>query len=198
MGQRTEELTHDIEQTRGSLARDLDELQDKVSPSAIMERRKEAVRGRVGSLKDKVMGTAQSARDSVSDSASGAAGSVRGTVDDVKGGAQDAVGRAQDTVEGSPLAAGLVAFGAGLVIAGLLPASEKEARLATQVVDAAKEQAQPLVDEARSAGQDLAENLKGQASEAVDQVRSTAQDAAGTVKDEGTSSAEEVRSQVRE
>ena len=65
MGQSTEELTSQIEDTRQRMASDLDTLQDRVSPSAIVERRKQAVRGRVSSIKDKVMGTAQSAEDSV-------------------------------------------------------------------------------------------------------------------------------------
>ena len=46
MGQSTEELTTQIAGTRESLATDLDALQNRVSPSAIVERRKEAARGR--------------------------------------------------------------------------------------------------------------------------------------------------------
>ena len=44
MGQSTEELSTQIAGTRESLASDLDALQDRVSPSAIVERRKEAAR----------------------------------------------------------------------------------------------------------------------------------------------------------
>ena len=44
MGTSTEELSNDIARTRADLEQDLDALQDKVSPSAIMERRKTAVR----------------------------------------------------------------------------------------------------------------------------------------------------------
>jgi hypothetical protein len=38
MGQSTEELTSQIEDTRGRMASDLDALQDKVSPAAIVQR----------------------------------------------------------------------------------------------------------------------------------------------------------------
>ena len=197
MGQSTEELNTQIAGTRDTLAADLDALQDRVSPSAIVERRKAAARGRMGDLRDKVMGTAHSARDSVSGSASGAAGSVKGTAGDAKGMVQGVAGRTEETVEGSPIAAGLVAFGAGVVLAGLLPASDKEARLASQVVDTAKEQAQPLVEEAKAAGQDIGESLKETAGRAVDDVRSTAQESAEKVKEEGASSADTVRTQVQ-
>ena len=102
MGQSTEELTSQIEDTRQRMASDLDTLQDRVSPSAIVERRKQAVRGGISSIKDKVMGTAQSATDSVSEGMSGTGSSVAAT--------------AQERFEGAPLAAGVVAFGAGVVL----------------------------------------------------------------------------------
>jgi gas vesicle protein len=182
MGQSTEELNTQIAGTRDHLAADLDALQDKVSPSAIVERRKAAARGRVSDLKSKVMGTA---------------GGVGDSAPDVKGAAQGVASRTGDTIEGSPIAAGLVAFGAGVVLAGLLPTSAKEARVASQLVDTAKEQAQPLIADAKAAGQDIGDSLKETAGQAVDEVRSTAQDSAETVKQEGTSSAEAVRSEAQ-
>ena len=85
MGQSTEELSSDIEQTRQSMTANVDALQDKVSPAAIVERRKQAARGRVQGVRDKVMGSADSGRDS----ASGAVGSVKETAHDTVSGAQD-------------------------------------------------------------------------------------------------------------
>lgn len=187
MGESTEELTTRIAGTRQELAADLDSLQERVSPSAIVERRKAAVRGRMTRVRNRVMGTAQSTRDSAGGATSGAADAVKGT-------ARSAVSRTSDTVEGSPLAAGLVAFGAGMVISAVLPASESEKRAAHQIVETAKEQAQPLVQDAKEAGQEIGERLKESATEAAAEVRSTAGDAASTVKDEGRSSVESVRS----
>ena len=83
------------------------------------------------------------------------------------------------------LAAGLIAFGAGLVIAALIPATEAEQRASQRVVDAA----QPLVDEAKSVGQDVGSNLKESAADAAQQVKDTAQDSVQRVQDEGKSSA---------
>jgi len=188
MGQSTEELNSQIEDTRQRMASDLDTLQDRVSPSAIVERRKQAVKGRFASAKDKVMGTAHSAKDSVTSSASSAGSSVTSAP-----GA--AVGTAQSQVEGSPLAAGLVAFGAGLVIASLVPASRVEAEAAHRVVETAKDKGQPLLEEARAAGEEVAGQVKRSATEAAQQVKESAQDSAQTVKEEGQSSAETVRGQ---
>ena len=200
MGEGTEELSvreAEIEQTRAALSRDLDELGDKVSPQRVMERRTEAVKGRMGSLREKVMGSVPSVG---SGSGGGSGGSVSDTVsgarDTVAGGAQSAVGSAQSRTEGNPLAAGLVAFGAGMLISGLLPASQRETQLAGQGMDAAKEHGQPVMDQARSVGQDVGANLKESAQQAVEEVRSTAADSASTVKEEGRSSAQTVRSEA--
>ena len=175
MGQSTEELTSQIEDTRGRMAQDLDTLQDRVSPSAIVERRKQAARDRFSSVKDKVMGSAQSASSSVSDTAS------------------DAASDAQQRFEGSPLAAGLVAFGAGVVLASLLPASRAEAEAAHRVVETAKEHGQPMLDEIRGAGQDVADTLKDSATQAAQQVKDSAQESTQKIKDEGAASAQSVR-----
>jgi len=200
MGQSTEELNSQIEDTRQRMASDLDTLQDRVSPSAIVERRKQAVRGRVASVKDKVMGTAHGAKHSVTSSASSAGSSVTSApgsaVGAASGAASNVASTAQHQVEGSPLAAGLVAFGAGMVIASLIPASRVEAEAAHQVVEAAKEHGQPLMDDVRSAGEEVVQNVKQQATDAAQQVKDSAQDSAQTVKAEGQSSAESVRSEA--
>lgn len=189
MGQSTEELTVEIAETRQSMTSNVDALQDKVSPAAIVERRKEAARGRARGLRDKVMGSAHGAGTSTS----GAVGSTKDSVTDT---AHSAVSGTQDRIQGSPLAAGLVAFGAGVIVAALVPASDKEARVASQVVDAAKEHGQPVVDQAKSMAQDVVENVKETATQAVAEVKDTATDSADRVKSEGQSGADEIRSQT--
>lgn len=195
MGQATEErMTTEIAGTRQDLTRDVDALYDKVSPGRIVERRKEAVRGRLSTLKDSVMGTAQGAGGS----AQGAAGSVKdatsGAAGAVADNAQSAVGAVQRQAQGSPLAAGLVAFGAGMVISALIPASEKEAQAAQRLTEAVKDS--PVLDEAKAAGQEIGQNLKESATEAVQEVKVSAQDSASTVKDEGQSAAQSVKDEA--
>lgn len=193
MGQSTEELTSQIEDTRGRMASDLDALQDKVSPSAIVQRRKEATKNRIGSVRDRVMGAASSAGGTVSDKMP----SPSGVVGSVQGGAQSGVSSAQDRVQGSPLAAGVVAFGAGMVIASLFPATSREADAAHRVVETAKDKGQPLMDEAKAAGQELGQDLKDRATEAAQQVKDSATESAQQVKDEAQSSAESVKSEAK-
>lgn len=171
MGQSTEELSNEIAGTRRSLATDLDALQDRVSPSAIVDRRKAAARGKVRSVRDRVMGRVHDVQNT-------AAGTPSSAVDS----AREAASSAQERIEGSPLAAGLVAFGAGLVIASLIPASDKEARAAAQALDTAKEQAQPMVEDAKQAAQDVGQSLKETATEAVGEVQGQAQSAAESVR----------------
>jgi ElaB/YqjD/DUF883 family membrane-anchored ribosome-binding protein len=200
MGQNTEELTTtpaDIEATRADLTRNIDELSDKVSPQRVVERRKEAARNSLSSVRDKIMGASDSSKSNdgagsrVSGSASDAAASVKGS-------AQSAVGTLESTTTGNPLVAGAVAFGAGMLIGALLPASEKEQQAAGRLVDAAKEHGQPLIDEAKSVGQEMGQDLGNSASEAAEKVKSQAQDSAETVKSEGQSSANEVKDQANQ
>jgi uncharacterized protein YjbJ (UPF0337 family) len=193
MGQSTEELSGDIATTRQSLASDLDALQDRVSPAAIVERRKSAAKARVGSLRDRVMGTAHDLRDTTTGGASSAGGSVQDTMGSARDAASSAASTAQDRYQGAPLAAGLVAFGAGMVIAAMLPASEREAVAAGKVVDAAKENAQPAMDAAKGQAQQMAQQVGETASDAAPQVKAAAGDSASRVTSEGRSSAESVR-----
>jgi hypothetical protein len=190
MGQSTEELTSQIEGTRQRMASDLDTLQDRVSPSAIVDRRKQAVRSRFASARGRVMGTARAAGDSVTSVASGApspsgmASSMASSASDTAG---DVARTAQERYEGAPLAAGLVAFGAGVVLASMVPATRAEAEAAHRVVETAREQGQPLVDQARSMGEQLAGQAMDNAAGAAREVRDSAQESVEKVKDEGSS-----------
>jgi gas vesicle protein len=192
MGQNAEELTTtpaDIEATRTNLTRDIDELTDKVSPSRVLDRRKEAAKGRIGSIRDKVMGSATDAGGSLSGTASSATESISDT-------ATGAFNGLESRAQGNPLAAGVVAFGAGMLISALIPASDKEARSAQKLTQVAKEQGQPLIDEAKAVGQDMAADLKDSAADSAQQVQATAQDSVESIKQEGQSSAQTVKDEA--
>ena len=180
-GQRSpEQLSSEIAHTRANLAGDLDALQDRVSPHAVMERRKAAARGGVHRMRDRVMGSAHGARSG----ASGAASSVGST-------AQDAASTVEDKYDGSPLAAGLMAFGAGMVASALVSPSRKETEMARRLVDTAHEKG--VVDEVKSVGQDMGQQLKEGAKEKAAEVQGTAQESAERVKAEGQNSAQSVK-----
>jgi gas vesicle protein len=188
MGQTTEELNAEIAGTRQSLADDLDALQDKVSPSAVVQRRKEAVSHRVRGLGSRIMGSARS-------SGSGSTGAVSSSGAGVRHAAGEMASTAEDRVEGSPLAAGLVAFGVGVVVAALLPPTEAESRASQTLVDTAKEQGGPVADAAKSAAREVGEGLRDKASQAATEVKESAQESAARVQDEASSSADRVRSE---
>ena len=99
---------------------------DKVSPQRVVERRKEAAKNSLSSVRDKIMGSADKAKSQAVELGSGVSSSASDAAASVKGSAQSAVGTLESTTAGNPLAAGAVAFGAGVLIAALLPASEKE------------------------------------------------------------------------
>ena len=191
MGQSTEELTTDIEHTRRDLSRDLDALHERVSPHQVMARRKQATRSKLHSMKEKVMGSAHDAKHSASATGSSAADSVSGT-------AQQAVGTVEQKTEGNPLAAGLIAFGTGVLISSLIPASRAEAQAAQRLVEQAKEHGQPVMDEAKTAGQQMGQDLKDQAGQAAQEVKASAQESARNVQSEGQSSAQHVKDDTQQ
>ena len=195
MGKSTEELNTDLESSRQQLSRNIDELNDKVNPQRVIRRRKDAAVSRMGSVRDRVMGTASDTRGRAS---SAAGGTVTGATETASRVAQGAVGTVEDQTQGSPLAAGLVAFGAGMLISALVPASNKEADAAQRAMDAAREHGQPVTEDLKSAGRDIADNLKESATDRVEEVKSSAQESAETVRREGQSSADQIKEQARE
>ena len=62
----------DIERTRRDLGLDVDALADKVTPSKIVDRQVDKVRGAFGSVRERVMGAADDVSSSASDVADSA------------------------------------------------------------------------------------------------------------------------------
>jgi uncharacterized protein YjbJ (UPF0337 family) len=171
--QTPEEIRRDIERTRYELASDVDTLHEKVSPSAIASRRTRATKNRLGSIKDRVMGSAH-----------GMTGSASSTGSDVAGSVKQAPTAVRQQTQGNPLAAGVIAFGAGWLISSLLPSTEKEQQAALAAKDQVQEHSDTLTAPLKEAAQGAKDNLQPKAQEAADSVKSTATDAAGTVKGE--------------
>jgi len=182
MSQSAEEIRAEIESTRRELGQDVDALADKVTPSKIVDRQKNKLFGAVSSVKDRVMGAADDAASSVKDAGHSAGSGVK-----------DVGHTIADKAQGSPLAVGLVAFGVGLLVAALIPPSDKERELAATV----EEKAQPLVEGVKDAAREVGENLREPAKEAVESVKWTAQDAAHNVAEDAKSSGEAVADETR-
>jgi uncharacterized protein YjbJ (UPF0337 family) len=186
VGTRADELKAEIEGTRADLSGTLDEMSERVRPGRIVARRTDKLRQRVTSLRHSVMGATEHAGAASSTMSSQVGSTLSSVVDSARQTPQNVVSGAQ----GSSLAAGLIAFGAGLLLSSLLPASQAEQQVAAQILD----KAHPAIDELRSAAQDTVSDLKDTVGGAAQELRSSAADAAGTLQDQAKSAAAEVSS----
>jgi hypothetical protein len=187
MAQSTQELRQEIEQTRQDLGRDVDVINDKVSPGRIVQRRVERTRSVASSLMDRVMGTASSAASGMADKAGSAQSSIAGTVSD----APDAALR---RTEGNPLAAGMVAFAAGWLVASMAPATTAEERAAERLQDQAQNLKEPLKDQAM----ELKESLQGPVQDAAASLKESTTNAAQAIADQGQSSAQSLKEDAQD
>jgi len=182
-----EQIQRDIEGTRRALSSDVDRLAEKVSPGKVVGRRVERVKTGAVSLRERVMGSLPDPQD-VKGHAGDAASSVSDSASNAVSAVGDAVSDAPQTVrrqtQGNPLGAGLVAFGVGLVISSLLPASDVEKQVAQRaeetargpVQEKAKEMAQPMLESAKESAQQVKETATTAVSDTVDDARSAADD----------------------
>jgi Protein of unknown function (DUF3618) len=191
VGQSPEELRREIERTRHELSQDLDAIGDRVRPGRIVERRRNRLRGRVVSLRERVMGVPAAVGSTVSEHTPSMPSA--GGVSDRVGGAGEALRSAPETArstaQGNPLLAGAVAFGAGFVAAAIFKGSEAEARAATTL----QEKAQPLKEEAQNVAREVASGLQEPASQAASSLKETAASGAESVKEAAQSSAQQTK-----
>jgi ElaB/YqjD/DUF883 family membrane-anchored ribosome-binding protein len=182
-----DEIRAEIAQTRGDLSTNINTLAEEIKPSTMVHRQTVKMRGRAGRLRDRVMGTA-------SDVASSVQTTTQSAVSSTEQAARQAPQAVREQTQGSPLAAGLVAFGLGMVAASLMPPSEKEREAAAMI----KENAEPLAHEATDVTKELAGNLKEPARQAAESVKGTAVEGAQQVRDEGKAAAADVRDDTKQ
>ena len=121
-----DQLRAEIDRTRANLSADVDQLTDRVAPANVARRQADKVKGAVGgaaaSVKDRVMGTASDTHDRASAATSAVGDAATG-----------APARVRSQTRGNPMAAGLIALGAGWLLGSLLPASAREQQAASKV-----------------------------------------------------------------
>jgi Protein of unknown function (DUF3618) len=215
-----DEIRADIERTRAALSNDVDELAETVKPKNVAQRQVDKVKEAASNVRDRVMGSdddeydgsalgtvtdrTYSAKDAVADKAYAAREAVsdkayaaRDTVSEKASEAREAVGRAPTTVkrkaQGNPLAAGVIAFGLGMLVSSLIPSSEKERQAVSQLQD----NLEPVKDKASEVAREVAENLKEPAQEAAQSVKTAATEGAENVRQEGAAAAAEVKDQAQ-
>jgi len=185
MSENPDAIRADIEATRARLGTNVDAVADKVTPSHIVQRQTDRVKDAVFGVKEKVMGAA----DHTAGNVHSAGGSAASHLNDAGSAGADAPHQVKTKTQGNPLAAGLIAFGAGLLVSSLIPASQKE----REAADALKTAAEPLTTELTEAAQHVAEGLKEPAQAAMENVKATATDAAQHVKGEGQMAVADVK-----
>lgn len=212
MGTRPDEIRDEIEQTREELTYDVDRLADRTVPSRVVERRWENVKEKARGVTDKVMGARDSAQESASNTGDRVQELASNTGDRVQDLASRAGGRARETAHtvagtvrgtpdtvvrqtrGNPVAAGVVAFGVGLLVASLLPNTDAEKRVGSAVADRSED----LVDQVKQTGRELKDEFSGPAREAAAQVKETAQQAAANTADHARESGRTTVEQTRQ
>ncbi|HET7724492.1 MAG TPA: DUF3618 domain-containing protein [Propionibacteriaceae bacterium] len=177
------EIRSQIEMTRANLSDDVDTLAYQASPSHIAERQVQKVKAKGSRLLDRVLGSADDVKDAASDK-----------LDSVGDAVSDLPGSARRQTQGNPLAAGLVAFGFGLLVSAAFPASDTERELAGDI----KEKAQPLTDKVTEAAKDVAGNLQEPASQAVASLKDSATESVQNVKDEAKDATADVTDTARD
>lgn len=178
-----EQIRRDIEHTRSELSDDVNAIGDKVNPGSIARRQVGRVRGAATVVKDSVMGSAAEAADHTQH----AAATVGDTV-------SEAPSMVAERAKGSPVAAGLIAFGLGLLASSLIPASRAEQRVAQAV----KDTAEPVLEELTYVTKETAQHLQEPTQQALEEVKSTASHAMDTVRQDTGRAAEQVRDQAME
>jgi len=178
-----ERIRAEIETTRADLANDLDRLADKTSPKRIVGLRLDSVRDMAHSARERVMGASENA-----------ASAVQGTAATVADGLREAPAALNRQTQGSPIAVGVIAFGAGLLASALIPATRIEQKIAEEII----EHAGPLIDPLREAGRDVSEEIGRSVSDAAGQVTQTVEEAAAHTAHQAKESALEVSDRTRQ
>ena len=134
-----EQIRDNIEQTQRELSADVDALTAKLSPQRVVHDKVQRARTAMGSMKQRVTGNGAKKASADGGTAVPAAGAAEGTVSPAKGTVSSATSSAARTagtvtaaavrgLKANPVAAVLIAFGAGWLIAALLPSPVRRGR----------------------------------------------------------------------
>ncbi|MGW4502361.1 DUF3618 domain-containing protein [Micromonospora sp. NPDC004336] len=217
----------EIENTRNELSSDVDALADKVNPRRIAGDRVGQARGAFTRAREKVMGVqsdghgvGQRMSHAAGQRMSQASGSARAfgeqsreqvshAATSVRDEARSLGQQSREHAQGNPLAAGLIAFGAGLLVSSLIPPSRPERHWAGQAREMVSEHSDQLRAQAghlreqagqmgREMGHEMGHNLREPAQHAARAVGSTAVHGASAVREQGRSAAHQVQGQAHE
>jgi hypothetical protein len=157
MGQDPSQIRQDIEQTREQMGNTVEALGHKTD---VTGRAKEAISGKMGSVRDKVSGATPDSGE-------------------VQDGARQAVGIAKENPLGLAIGGVAVGFIAGMLVPSTKVEDEKIGPLADQVKEKARETGQEAIEGAKEVAGQAAETAKEAGQEKAAELRDSAQEKAG-------------------
>lgn len=141
---------------------------------------------------------AHDAASTVGDKAQHAASAMSDKAQHAAHAVQAAPEQARRQARGNPLAAGLIAFGAGALVATLIPATRAEQDAVRELGERASGAVEPVKEALAESAQKLKDDAGTMVGEAADQVKQVAQDATQTTVEQARGSAHEVTDHARE
>lgn len=209
MGTSPDQMRAEINATRDRLSADVDRLADRTSPRRVARRRTRRMRVAVSGVRERVMGSAADTAHGARSGAQSAAGSLQEGTQQAADTAREAAGQAGEAVrqapdqamrktQGNPLAAGLIAFGFGMLVSSMLPASQAEQEKAGDLMQRGGEALEPVKQAALDSAQHLKEDAKEAAQGVAQEVKDTATEGARTTQDEARDQATRVTDQARD
>jgi gas vesicle protein len=178
-------LRTQLDEQRNRIGYTVDQIEDRVRPGRIAQRQRGRMKERLATWKEAVMGSDEyeyrggnghehhrfsDASESVRERASSAASTITDTPEMVR-----------RRTRGNPAAPGLIAFGAGLLVASVAPTTRREERAMREMQPQLERAATELGD----AGREVAEEVQHSARDAAEEVKETASQAASEVAGEG-------------
>ncbi|MEU4788824.1 DUF3618 domain-containing protein [Micromonospora tulbaghiae] len=203
-----DQIRAEIDATRGDLSANVDALAHKANPKRAVTAPISKARGRLGRAVDTIMGTTRHARETGTQQASEAAhqtadalsSGAHHTADALSAAGQHARALPQTSrqhTQGNPLAAGLIAFGAGLLASSLLPSSNTEQQVAGRLKQQAQAHSGPIKEQAADIAHQAQDNLRGPAHHATDAIKNTATSGVAEVRDQGSQAARHLSDEAR-
>ena len=123
--QTPDQIRDDIERTQRELSADVDALTAKISPQRVVHDQVQRARTAMGSMKERVTGSAAHKAPADGGTAAPAVDAADGTVSSATSSAAKTAGTVTAAVrrgiQANPVAAALIAFAAGWLLAALLP-----------------------------------------------------------------------------
>lgn len=151
-------------------------------------------RGEGASMTEQMSETASRGADRASEMAS----EVGHQVSDAASTATEAMKQAPQQLRrqtrGNPMAAGLIAFGGGLLVGSLLPETRAEHEMTSRLEPAMA----TAMSEAKEAGREVAEDLKDDARDSMESVKEAGAEAGQHLKEDAREAAERTRDRTRD